>query len=218
MYKYVLSLTIFLTFLVLSCNNNSAKQSKLVVQENFKSSEKPLSDRNYALKKETPSIKWTAYKFSNKIGVSGSFDEITYNPSLSKGTIKQLFEHSTFSIETASINSNLKLRDERISTYFFSTIAAKTIKGSFLEVNNNKGKINIIIGKYSHVNDFTYTIFADKIQIHTIVNLKLWNALPGIIALNEICKNEHTGIDGVSKLWSDVTIIVEIALEPIQKK
>ena len=46
----------------------------------------------------------------------------------------------------------------------------------------------------------------------------LWKALPGIIALNEICKNEHSGIDGVSILWSDVTIIVEIALEPIQKK
>ena len=218
MYKYLLSLKIFLTFLILSCNTNSLKQSKTVVQDTFQSSEKLISDKNYTIKKEMPSIKWTAYKFSNKTGVSGSFDKITYNQSLSKGTIKQLLEHSTFCIETASINSNLKLRDERNYTYFFSTIAAKTIKGSFLEVNNNKGKIDIAIGNNSNINHFTYTIFPDKIQIHTIVNLKLWNALLGIIALNEICKNEHTSIVEVSKLWGDVTIIVEIALEPIQKK
>jgi len=216
MNKYVLILNIFLTFLILSCNPNSEKQTKTAAQDIFKNSEENLADKNYTLKNVNPSIKWTAYKFSNKTGVIGSFDNIVYEPSLQKGTIKKILEHSTFTIETASINSNLKLRDERISTYFFSTIAAKTIKGSFLEVNNNKkGKINIVIGKNSHVNDFTYEIFLDKIQIHTIVNLELWSALPGIIALNEVCKNEHTGIDGISKLWSDVTITAEIALESI---
>jgi len=216
MNKYVLILKIFLAFLILSCNTNSERQSKTIAQDIFKNPKEHIVDKTYTLKNVTPSVKWTAYKFSNKTGVVGSFDNIVYEPPLQKGTIKQLLEHSTFTIETASINSNLKLRDERISTYFFSTIAAKSIRGSFLEVNNNnKGKINIVMGKNSHVNDFTYEIFSDKIQIHTIINLELWSALPGIIALNEICKNEHTGKDGISKLWSEVTITAEIALESI---
>lgn len=215
-YKSLSYLILLSTFLMLyACNPNSEKQSKTKTRDFIQAQEEPSLTKVYTVKGNMPFIKWTAYKFTNRTGVSGSFDNVTYKLSTKKGTVKQLLEYATFKIETESVNSNLKLRDDRIYTYFFSKIGAKTITGDFLKINDKGGQINIVIGNNSHSVPFTFNISSDKIKIHTSLNLTLWKASSGITALNEICKDVHTGADGVSKLWTDVKVTIEIDLETI---
>jgi len=129
--------------------------------------------------------------------------------------VNSVKENSSFTIETASVNSNFKLRDSRIYTYFFSKIGAETITGELLEVTDSGGKINIVIGDNNHSASFTYVVSSASISLHTSLNLDLWKASLGIVALNEICKDVHTGTDGISKLWPDVDVGLEIDLEPL---
>ncbi|MCF6348569.1 MAG: hypothetical protein L3J20_09765 [Flavobacteriaceae bacterium] len=200
------------------CNTNSEKQSEInkkAISENVNKTEQT---KIYRLKKETPYIKWTAYKFTNKTGVSGVFDKANYVSTIKKGTVKQLLKNTSFTIETKSVNSNLEIRDKKIYTYLFSKIGAEIITGEFLEVGEKGGKVTIMIGEKSQVVPFTYTISNGKIKINTRINLMRWNASSGIIALNKVCKAVHTGEDGVSKLWNEVDVVVEIAIESIKNK
>jgi len=199
--------------LLYACNTNSEKQSKINEKATNKNVNKTERTKTYTLKEEVPYVEWTAYKFTNKTGVSGIFDNVTHISVQKKGTVKQLLKNTSFTIETKSVNSNLKLRDERIYTYLFSKIGAEVITGEFLKVDEKGGEINVVIGKKSQLVPFTYSISTGKIKINTTINLMLWNASLGITALNEVCKDVHTGADGISKLWTDVDVVVEIALE-----
>ena len=46
-----------------------------------------------------------------------------------------------------------------------------------------------------------------------MIDLSLWNAISGVDALNAICKDLHTGEDGVSKLWSEVKLSLKTTLK-----
>ena len=55
---------------------------------------------------------------------------------------------------------------------------------------------------YDVVGDYT---LEDKLfSWESTIDVISWNALSGIDALNEECKDLHTGADGESKLWSEV--------------
>ena len=203
MSKHILLYTLLL-IVVNSCKTDN-KQS---VKESNK-----LPVNSYSLKKGSkPAFTWTAFKFSNRMGVSGTFDSIQFKPSVKRGTVKDLFKNATFSIQTASINSNLDLRDKRIISYFFSRIEATTISGTFLEVNATNGKLAITIGENSNTCNFNYCILENIFILNTSIDLTAWHAEAGIKSLNKICKIEHTGTDGISKLWNDVAITVKIEL------
>jgi len=194
-----------------SCNFNSTKPPDALASVVNES--KGLG--SYALKEGLPKIKWTAYKFTDKIGVSGSFNRITHQTFKKRGTVRQLLEDASFTIETKSINSNLELRDERIYNYFFKTIDADTISGKFIEVSDTKGEININMSGKSRSIPFTYTSYMDTVRISITLDLMYWNALPGIEALNKVCNEVHIGADGISMLWTDVNVEVEIAIQPL---
>lgn len=51
-----------------------------------------------------------------------------------------------------------------------------------------------------------YTFVDDKFEFSATIDVANWNANSGITALNKICKDLHTGPDGVSKLWSEVDL------------
>jgi len=208
-FKSLISLTFFSIFMLLyACSSSSEEKSETIVQ----ALEASVSSKVYTVK-GVPSIKWTAYKFTDKVGVNGTFNKVTYESVSKKGIARQLLENTSFTIETESVNSNLKFRDERIYTYFFSKIGAKTITGKFTVVANSGGEISIAIGEINRSVPFTYAISSDKINISVSLNLVLWKASSGITKLNEMCKGVHTGADGISKLWPDVDVVVEITLE-----
>ena len=44
------------------------------------------------------------------------------------------------------------------------------------------------------------------------MDLKNWNAIDALNALNKVCFDLHKGADGVSKTWEDVAIEIETYL------
>jgi hypothetical protein len=52
----------------------------------------------------------------------------------------------------------------------------------------------------------------DTFTFESSIDVSSWNALGGIDALNEVCEDLHKGDDGVSKLWSEVSLKLSTTL------
>ena len=107
----------------------------------------------------------------------------------------------------------------------------KLVKDFFGKMNNTsslKGTINNINGNNKQgpckvsfqMNDMTkpltmeYHLVDDSYYVlKGILDLTAWNAQDAVKSLNEVCKDLHIGKDGVSKLWPDVKVVIQLPLQ-----
>ncbi|TNE55591.1 MAG: YceI family protein [Bacteroidetes bacterium] len=167
---------------------------------------------SYSYDQANTKFEWTAYKTSDKVGVKGSFQDIEVESEANEDA-KKVIESLHFKMTTAKVSSGNEDRDMKISKHFFETINTPTISGQVKSVNDDgtavisvtmNGVTKDVQGTYEmHANDFAFTASIDVSD---------WNAIPGIEALNKICKDLHTGADGVSKLWSEVGLSFSTSL------
>lgn len=169
--------------------------------------EETTTDCTYAYDSSNSSLVWTAFKFTEKKGVEGSFNEITVESDGASKDPKKVIESISFLIETSSVETQNEERNGKIVKLFFGTIGTKNIKGKIKSLSDNgKATIEIemnaikkdVVGEYTLVDaNFSFTATIDVVD---------WNAGGAITALNTACKDLHTGTDGKSKLWSEVDL------------
>jgi len=161
----------------------------------------------------TPKFTWTGYKFTEKVGVNGSFDEIQFKQDKKSKSLASLMKSITFDINTASINSNSPLRDKKLALFIFGP-------------NKNAGKITGMVSSFSKKKAFASITMNDtkrnvlfevkensnKIELTGKISLTEFNMLKSLKAIGEACKLLHTGQDGVSKTWDEVGLKVEAAV------
>jgi hypothetical protein len=150
---------------------------------------------------------WTAFKFTEKKGVEGSFNVINVESDGASKDPKKVIESISFLIETSSVETQNEERNGKIAKLFFGTIGTKNIKGRIKSLSESgKATIEIemnamkkdVVGKYTLVDaNFSFTATIDVVD---------WNAGGAITVLNTACKDLHTGADGKSKLWSEVDL------------
>lgn len=210
--KKELILTIF-TALVLgmlsSCSpKNNTETSEVASQE---------TESNYVLNLDSVSLQWTAYKTTQRLGVSGSFDSIAINSEKTTGTIKELLTNTKIEISTASVNSNNEIRDPKIVAFFFGKFSVPNeILATIDSANAEKAFMSITMNGITKPVEADYTITDNLLEITTIINTPDWNAEAGLAALNNECEDLHKGEDGVSKLWPEVSVIVQCPLELVE--
>lgn len=196
MKKHILLSAALLTGLLFSCGS-----------ETKKTKENSTEKCQYEVVNENSTLEWTAFKFTERKGVSGTFREINIDGMKSSEDPKTLIESLSFSIPTATVESANPERDGKISKQFFGTISTDKITGEVKSLGKD-GKAVISIKMNGISKDVTgeYTLNAGNFVFKASIDVADWNALPGITALNAICKDLHTGTDGVSKLWSEVDL------------
>ncbi len=64
-------------------------------------------------------MSWTAYKTTEKIGVGGSFTEITLNDTKTGTSPEAILEGATFSIPVSSLFTDNDDRDSKLKEFFF---------------------------------------------------------------------------------------------------
>ena len=173
---------------------------------------KPEPTCKYSYNAESTEFEWTAFKTTEKVGVAGSFNEIKVT-SIEVDNDKDVIESIQFSMNTATVETNNEDRNGKVAKHFFETINTETIDGSIKSLGED-GKAIVEIS----MNDLTIEVEGDYelnvgiFTFETMIDLSLWNAISGVDALNEICKDLHTGEDGVSKLWSEVQLSLKTTL------
>ena len=196
MKKYMLLSATLLTGLLFSCGGNDNETTK-------SASEKCT----YSVVNENSTLEWTAFKFTERKGVTGTFREINIDGLESSEDPKTLIESLSFSIPTSTVETENPERNGKISKQFFGTISTENITGEVKSLGKN-GKAVISIKMNGVSKDVTgdYSLNAGTFVFKAAIDVVDWNAGNGIAALNAMCKDLHTGTDGVSKLWSEVDL------------
>lgn len=168
--------------------------------------------QKFVVKSEATSVKWTAYKTTEKIGVGGEFSVLNFE-NKSGSTPEEALNNLNFSIPISNLITKNEIRDAKIKTSFFgSMLNTEFIKGTIKYVNN---KYIATLTMNGATNDLPLEVTITderRVSLKGTMQLKNWKALGALAALNKVCFDLHKGKDGVSKTWEDVAIEVNTFL------
>lgn len=161
----------------------------------------------YSYNSEMTVLEWTAFKFTEKAPVKGTFNEIKIEGIERSDDPKKLIESLKFTIPTASVETQNEERNGKIAKLFFGTIGTENITGKVKNLSDNgKATIEIEMNKMKEDVIGDYTLEGGKFTFSATIDVMKWDGQPGINALNTACKDLHTGTDGKSKLWSEIEL------------
>lgn len=194
---------------ILACNNSrnstsGANQNREVVSEH----------ESYTLDNLGISMVWTAFKFTDKIAVSGTFEDFTINKKDVSGSIENILTKLKISTPTEAVDSGNAIRDFKLRTSFFKAFNTSSITGTILKAKEGEGTLKLKMNNISLNTPYTYSLQNDTIVLFSHLDLKKWKAEEALSLLNNECAAHLKGDDGISKIWPDVDVIIKL---PVNK-
>ena len=154
---------------------------------------------------------WTAYKYTEKAAVGGTFNTFTVSKSKQAPNVMESMNNLSIEIDTSSVESNNPARNKTIADIYFAKFApANVIKGKVVatEGDNKQGtmKINLDMNGVAKDVDFKYDIKGEELEATAVMDMMDFNLKGPFDAIHEACKALHTGTDGVAKTWTEVAL------------
>lgn len=168
-------------------------------------------------KTDSISLKWTAYKTSEKVAVAGTFNEIIVSGGEKSTKLTEVLKTIKFTIPTKSTNTTNPERDATIVNGFFGAMLNTDLilgQVSGVEGDNEKGKCSF----FATINDvekeitMDYSVSDNVVKLVGELDLNNWNAKDAVASLNKVCNEKHKGADGVSVLWPNISLEISVAL------
>jgi len=195
-----------LSVFAFSCGESSDEHSEEKVEEK-------VEECTYAYNSESTIVGWTAFKFTEKKGVSGVFDQVDVLIANNSENMLQTLSGASFTIPVLSINSENPERDLKLQNSFFGTMeATEIISGLVKTIDNENATIEISMNGISKDYEGTVVVEGEKVSFTTTIDMVDFKAQSSVDSLNIVCGDLHTGDDGISKLWSEIDINVETTL------
>lgn len=204
------------SFLMVACSgNNEESGAKDAAAPSVE--EATASSCTYTRGEGMPEVLWIAYKYTEKVGVKGQFEEVTVSNTGSGENIAAVLKGATIDINTTSSNSGDPTRDPKIKETFFGGLSnGEQIQGVITGVSGDEqsGSIeaNITMNGEEKPASGSYEMQGDQLELKFDLNVETWSAMDALNALNEVCEDLHKGADGKSILWPDVTVYVTTSL------
>ncbi len=170
------------------------------------------SSIKYIVKPEATSVKWVAYKTTEKLPVGGEFAILNFE-NKEGSTPQEALNNLEFSIPISSLFTKEETRDEKLKVSFFGAMLDTALLKGTIKVSNNEYLASITMNGVTHDLPLNVTITEERrVSMKGTMDLKDWNALNALASLNKVCFDLHKGTDGVSKTWEDVAIEVSTFL------
>ncbi len=213
--RYTL-LILTMTFFLFSCSNeknntepqSSAGQNQNLQQKTPSTAPAPGKQADYVV--DSVRIKWTAFKYTNKTAVAGTFDKVAWKGLHKAASPGNTLEHATFSIDVKSLNTNNPGRDQTITEYLFGKMMeTNQIEGRIIKVEPENALIKVVLRMNNHekIVGFRYIFQDNVLKAKSKIDLiKDFKAGEPFYFLHTACEDKHTGPDGVSKTWPDVDL------------
>lgn len=128
----------------------------------------------YAIDTSGISVLWTAYKFTDKLGVSGAFDDFKLTLVNKAESIEALLINSKIAIYTESVNSNSEIRDPKLRASFFKVFNTDTITGTIREIKDGKGRLYLGMNAIIKPIYCSYLVKNDTLILSTKIDLEHW--------------------------------------------
>ncbi|MCX7550129.1 YceI family protein [Xanthomarina sp. F2636L] len=201
------TLLLSLTFAI-GCKNEKKEPQTEVETEVIK-------ENQFIVKPETTSVKWTAYKTTDKLGVGGEFKTLNFEEK-SGSTVQEVLNNLSFSIPVSSLFTNdaTNTRDDKIKMSFFGAMLDTDFLKGTISYVNNAYVASLTMNGVTHDLPLKVDVTEEElIVMNATMNLKDWNALEALETLNKACFDLHKGADGISKTWEDVNIEISTSLK-----
>ncbi len=167
----------------------------------------------YQIDTETVSLKWVAYKTTEKVGVGGEFGKINIKDYQLAESKEGALNGVSFAVPVSSLFTGNKDRDWKLVNLFFGVMDnTEFIKGTFHQGENGEGKLDLEMNGTSTELPYEYSLQNDSIFITAKMDVLNWNGQEAMDSLNVACYDLHKGKDGVSKTWSEVDIKASVAI------
>ncbi|MHB1278549.1 MAG: YceI family protein [Bacteroidia bacterium] len=207
----LLPIAVFGTLILASCGNENKQTTE-------GTETKAPEVCTYAYDASQTKLTWTAYKFTERTGVKGTFDTLVIETKAEENSIPALLTGARFTIPVASINTTNPERDKKIQKFFFGNLKATTqLKGKVSDVvgDDKEGSLNFMLtmNEMDLPVSMAYTLSGDTLILSGTMDVNIWNAQGGITALNKECNDLHKGKDGKSTLWPDLTLELRSTLK-----
>lgn len=198
---YVLSLILLIMVFVSSCKKNEKKEVNQV-------------EKTYSVIADSTKINWTAYKTTAKVPVNGQFAEIIIENVKKDSTALGALNGLKFKIPVSSLITNDTIRDKKLKEYFFGAMKNSSVITGTVHINkDNASTVDLTLNGITRELPIAYIVADNKVTIIGNMELDNWQAKAALEALNVVCKDLHTGEDGITKTWSDVKIEVVAILK-----
>ena len=153
---------------------------------------------------DTAKVTWKAFKTYEKIGVAGSFNQITFTPKTAQN-LEELLTGSRVLIDTKSVNSGNAGRDATLVASFFKIQNVTSIDAKIVSVKDAKALVQITMNEITKTIPMAYTVQEGKVVAKGTIDLGDFTMLSSLQAINKSCFDLHGG-----KTWQDVEIGFEI--------
>lgn len=199
----------FILITTFSCTNSSKNSEE--------QSNSEVAAGTYSLINDSTKVSFTAYKTTGKVPVGGQFTVINISNSSTGETALDALNGTQFSIPVSSLFTNdpTGTRDPKILASFFEVMEnTELISGVFKVADDKTCSVDVTMNGNTVNIPLEYTSDNDtRFSFDGVMNLEDWDALGAVASLNKACEALHTGMDGVSKTWSDVAVHGEVLLK-----
>lgn len=198
----------FVLITTFSCTNSG---------KNTEGSESEVTAGTYSLINDSTKVSFVAYKTTGKVPVGGQFTKINISNTSAGETALDALNGAQFSIPVSSLFTNdpTETRDPKILASFFEVMEnTELISGVFKVAEDKTCSVDVTLNGNTANIPLEYTSDNDtRFSFDGVMNLEDWDALDAVASLNKACEALHTGMDGVSKTWSDVAVHGEVLLK-----
>lgn len=184
-----------------SCKKNEKKEAN-------------STEKTYSAMADSTTINWTAYKTTAKVPVKGQFTEVTLENVKKDTTALGALNGLKFKIPISSLFTKDTIRDGKLKKFFFGSMKNTNLITGTVHINNeNSSTVDLTMNGITRELPIAYIVTDNKVTIVGNMELDNWQAKAALEALNVVCKDLHTGDNGISKTWSDVKIEVVAILK-----
>lgn len=170
-------------------------------------------DCSYSYSPDSTTVKWTAYKFTEKVGVSGVFDTIEVTGAVEDTSSLAVFANAAFNIPVSSVNSTVPDRDQKIREHFFGTMTeTASLSGKVSGIDSAQATVEITMNGQTLPVTMSVSNKGNEVMLEGVIQLGDWSAQPSVDTLNKICHDLHIGADGISMLWPEVKLEIRTVL------
>lgn len=168
---------------------------------------------SFTITPENIKVTWTAFKTPKKVGVGGTFSNISFNGPLSGNSIDEIIKSSTFLIKTDSVDTKDPARDIKIVQFFFKKMKGDgPILGKVTGMDKEFINLEVSMNEKSLVVPLSYKIKGSKLNAAGTLDVLDFAMDESLKSINMACSEKHE-----KKTWSDVNLSLEAKFKKVCK-
>lgn len=153
------------------------------------------------------SVGWTSYKTMAKIGVSGTFKDVTFMPSKNRADIKHALVGTSVKLNIQDIDAKAAIKTNNILKYFAPKLATQKIDAKIVSLDDKRLNLEIILNNKKQTVPMSYSIDGGVVVAKGVIDARDFGFVDALTNLNtHVAGHQNKG-------WLDVDISFELVYE-----